>query len=100
MAALVTEIPPLVYVPCPAYMYSARVGRTILNICIDEIRIENGRPIAFLFLNSHGRVWNSEPATTCHSVPVAGQGTCTCSKMFCQRAKSQRNRCQVGWCMV
>ena len=20
--------------------------------------------------------------------------------MFCQRAKSQRNRCQVGWCMV
>lgn len=23
VAALVTEIPPLVYVPCPAYMYSA-----------------------------------------------------------------------------
>ena len=42
VAALVTEIPPLVYVHCPVYMYSARVGRTILNICKmkEELKME------------------------------------------------------------
>ena len=72
--------------------------RNNLEYLQDETKIETEKKLCFSSSKDYGRVWHSEHAPTCHFVRVGGQGTC--SKMFCQRAKSQRNKCPVGWCMV